>query len=205
MFIRYYKPMVQKQKKSGQQLPLKDNILKTALDLFSRRGYFSTSIHDIRHAAGVSTGAIYHHFSNKEAIAEHLYQSLLEEMDAAIKAACSDKTDCFAKCKAIIEKLFILTMEQPQQMQFILLAQHREYLPNEAPICSSQPFQLMKQVVLEGMDSGEVRQMNGWVAATSMFGGAFRMMNLQLDGVLTEPLTAHLDEVALCAWNGIKA
>jgi TetR/AcrR family transcriptional regulator, repressor of fatR-cypB operon len=196
--------MKQNQKKSPHHQSLRDNILVTALDLFSKQGYFNTSIHDIRKAANVSTGAIYHHFLNKEALAKSLYESLLIEMDEAIENACFNKVGCLAKSKAIIEKMFTLTMEQPQNMQFILLAQHREYLPDEAPICSSKPFQVMKQVVLEGILKGEVREMNAWVAATAMFGGALRMMNLQLDGVLTEPLSKYTDEVVTCAWNAIK-
>ena len=192
------------QKTSSGSQSLRDKILNTALDLFSKQGYFNTSVHDIRKAANVSTGAIYHHFQNKEALAKSLYESLLAEMDKEIENACLNKIGCLAKSKAIIEKMFALTMEQPRNMQFILLAQHREYLPNEAPICSSKPFQTMKQVVVEGIAKGEVRKMDTWVAAASMFGGALRMMNLQLDGVLTEPLNNYLDEVVSCAWNGIK-
>lgn len=184
---------------------LKKRVLDTALELFSEHGYFNTSIHDIRRAAEVSTGAIYHHFENKEALAKSLYESLLEQMNEAIEDACRHKTGCIDKSKAIIEKMFALTMEQPRSMQFILLAQHREYLPDEAPICSSKPFQLMKEIVLEGMENGEIRKMEAWVAATAMFGGALRMMNLQLDGVLNQPLSNYLDEVMDCAWHGIKS
>ena len=183
---------------------LKTRVLDTALRLFSERGYFNTSIHDIRHAAGVSTGAIYHHFRNKEALARSLYEALLQQMDQAIEDACLDREGCLEKSRAIIEKMFALTLEQPRHMQFVLLAQHREYLPDEAPICSSKPFQAMKKVVIEGITTGEVRDMEPWVAATAMFGGALRMMNLQLDGVLERPLTDYLDEVVECAWRGIK-
>ena len=183
---------------------LRNKVLSTALNLFSEKGYFNTSIHDIRRAAGVSTGAIYHHFQNKEALAKSLYEDLLLQMDRAIADACSGKTGCLEKSRAIIEKLFILSQEQPRHMQFVLLAQHREYLPDEAPICSSKPFQSMKQVVVEGIESGEVRKMEPWVAASAMFGGALRMMNLQLDGALDRPITDFLDEVVECAWLAIK-
>ena len=184
---------------------LRTNVLNTALELFSERGYFNTSIHDIRRTAGVSTGAIYHHFQNKEALARSLYETLLQQMDQAIEDACFGKNGCLDRSRAIIEKMFSLTLEQQLNMQFILLAQHREYLPDEPPICSSKPFQAMKKVVTEGMAAGEVREMEPWVAATAMFGGALRMMNLQLDGALERPLTEYLDEVVGCAWRGIKA
>ncbi len=184
---------------------LRENVLNTALDLFSEKGYFNTSIHDIRCAAGVSTGAIYHHFQNKEALAKSLYMSLLLQMDQAIEDACRGKDGCMERCRAIIEKMFSLTLEQPRIMQFVLLAQHREYLPDEPPICSSKPFQAMKKVVADGITNGEVRELEPWIAATTMFGGALRMMSLQLDGVLDNPLTDYLDEVVECAWRGIKA
>jgi len=50
-------------------------ILEAALELFSHRGYGATSMRDIAGAAGVSTGSVYHHFTDKEAI----FQTLLEQ------------------------------------------------------------------------------------------------------------------------------
>lgn len=43
-------------------------ILATALRLFSSQGYRATSVREIADAAGVSTGNLYHHFNDKEAI-----------------------------------------------------------------------------------------------------------------------------------------
>ena len=59
--------------------------------------------------------------------------------------------------------------------------------------------------MIEGIKNNEVREMDSWVAATAMFGGALRMMNLQLDGALDKPLDDYLDQVVDCAWLGIKA
>ena len=183
---------------------LRDQILDVALEMFSERGYFRTSIHDIRRAAGVSIGAIYHHFQNKEMLAKSLYDRLVTRMESAIIAACAGKSGCLARSRAIIAGLFELTEQEPRMMQFVLLAQHREFLPEEPPICSSRPFQFMRQVVEEGMVSGEVRQMEPWVAATAMFGGALRMMNLHLDHALDQPLLSYLDEVVECGWRAIR-
>lgn len=55
-------------------------ILDTALDLFSHRGYGATSIRDIAQGAGLSTGNVYHHFADKEDI----YNALFEEYWQAI-------------------------------------------------------------------------------------------------------------------------
>lgn len=201
--IVFLMPDIQRQSLRGEAL--REKVLETALTLFSESGYFNTSIHDIRREAGVSTGAIYHHFQNKETLARSLYDSLLLQMNTAIENTSSNKVGCLKKSRAIVETMFDLTMEHPRNMQFVLLAQHREYLPDEAPICSSKPFLAMKKIVIDGISNGEVRDMEPWVAATTMFGGALRMMNLQLDGVLERPLSDYLDEVVNCAWRGIKA
>ena len=53
-------------------------ILEAALELFSHRGYGATSMRDIAGTAAVSTGSVYHHFQDKEAI----FQALLEQFYA---------------------------------------------------------------------------------------------------------------------------
>ena len=55
-------------------------ILEAALNLFSHQGYRGTSIRDIAEAAQVSTGNVYHHFPDKEA----LFRTLLDQYWAAI-------------------------------------------------------------------------------------------------------------------------
>jgi AcrR family transcriptional regulator len=55
-------------------------ILEAALQMFSRQGFRGTSIRDVAARAGVSTGSVYHHFRDKEA----LLNTLLEQFWAAI-------------------------------------------------------------------------------------------------------------------------
>jgi AcrR family transcriptional regulator len=43
-------------------------ILQAALRLFSKQGYRGTSIREIAAEAGLSTGNVYHHFPDKEAL-----------------------------------------------------------------------------------------------------------------------------------------
>ena len=58
-------------------------ILDAALELFSHRGYGATSMRDIAGKAGVSTGSVYHHFADKEAI----FKALLEQFQAVTQRA----------------------------------------------------------------------------------------------------------------------
>jgi AcrR family transcriptional regulator len=58
-------------------------ILDAALELFSHRGYGATSMRDIAGKAGVSTGSVYHHFADKEAI----FKALLDQFQAVTRRA----------------------------------------------------------------------------------------------------------------------
>ncbi|MCL4847344.1 MAG: TetR/AcrR family transcriptional regulator [Acidobacteria bacterium] len=57
------------------------HILEAALELFSHQGYRATSMRDIAEAAGVSTGNVYHHYKDKEAI----FRALLDQYWTAIE------------------------------------------------------------------------------------------------------------------------
>jgi len=57
-------------------------ILDKALSLFSKQGYHGTSTREVAAAAGLSTGIVYHHFPDKEAI----FRALLERYFAILAA-----------------------------------------------------------------------------------------------------------------------
>src|SRR5438876_10771880 len=57
-------------------------VLDAALHLFSHQGYRATTMREIADAAGVSTGNVYHHFSDKETI----FRTLLDEFWAVTES-----------------------------------------------------------------------------------------------------------------------
>ena len=180
-------------------------ILSTALLLFADRGYFATSVQDIRRSAGISIGSIYHHFDSKEAIARALYDGLLSRITTVSQDAAGMDTATKDKCRAIIAALFAFSESDPLTMHFVLHARHREFLPEALPICSTRPFELMREVINVGIASGEVRQLDPIVASAVLFGGAIRIIHLALDGVLPRPIATYLEEIVETGWRGIAA
>src|SRR5690606_34658705 len=130
--------------------------LRVALRLFTEKGFFNTSIQAIVGEADVSIGFIYHNFSDKEGIARALYHHLLGRMNVLIdeiEARCQTAKD---RCSAVISMLFDLTESEPDVMNFVINARHREFLPEEPAICSASAFVRMRSFVLLGIASGEV-------------------------------------------------
>lgn len=183
----------------------RDRVLATALELFTRKGYFNTSMRDITRESGVSTGSIYHYFRDKEGVAAALYQSLIERMRSEFDAIMQGHESAREQCRAVIALLFRIAEQEPQVMSFMLYIKHREFLPEERPVCSSVPFEQMRRMVRRGMERGEIRVCDLQVASTCLFGGAIRMITSHLDGILERPLGSYLEEVWECSWRAVAA
>lgn len=180
-------------------------VLDTALRLFTRDGYFNTSMRDITRESAVSTGSIYHHFKDKEGVAAALFEDLLERMRAELEAIGAAHDSAHDQCRAVVELLFQITEHEPEVMAFMLYVKHREFLPNERPVCSSVPFDLMRAMVARGMRRGEILPGDVMVASSCLFGGAIRMVTSALDGILERPLQGYTDEVWDRSWRAVAA
>ena len=184
--------------------PLRAKILDAALHLYTSKGYFNTSIHHIQGAAAVSMGSIYNYFAGKEAIAQALYDDLLGEMETMVDDVARTAEGAHDQARAVVAAMFALTESDPEKVGYILNARHREFLVDEPDICSSQPFVKMRDIIIRGMQRGEVREMDSWVAASLAYGPALRMISLRLDGVVLKPLPGALDDLWEATWQALR-
>ncbi len=63
------------------------DILAKATALFAEQGYAATSAREISAAAGVTVGAMFHHFASKLDLFEQVFETLELKLDAQAKAA----------------------------------------------------------------------------------------------------------------------
>ena len=64
---------------------MREKILNTATQLFIQKGSEKTSMQDIAQTAGISKGAIYHHFKSKDEIVLAVFRSRQELMEEEMK------------------------------------------------------------------------------------------------------------------------
>ncbi|WP_073008358.1 TetR/AcrR family transcriptional regulator [Clostridium amylolyticum] len=74
---------------ANQQNEKKQRILDAAISVFIEKGFEETSMREIASAAGLTTGAIYHHFKNKD---ELFYHAVKEAMYFAQKLSEKDES-----------------------------------------------------------------------------------------------------------------
>ena len=184
---------------------IREKVLGAALQLFTQRGFFNTSVPDIARLAESSVGSIYHHFKDKEDVARAVFLGLMQGLQTSLDNIENTNSTAHDRCRAVMTMLFELTESNRNAMDFMLYAKHREFLPDERPVCSSKPFETMRKFVKNGMNDGEIRQMDVMVATSCLFGGAMRLIAARLDGVLAEPLPGSLETVWECSWRGVAA
>ena len=64
-------------------------LIEVARETFTQHGYAATSIDDIIQQAGVARGALYHHFSGKEALFRAVYETVEGEVATRVMAAAA--------------------------------------------------------------------------------------------------------------------
>jgi len=89
---------------SNKGIIRKQEILDTAMDLFSTKGYSQTTVNDIINLAGFSKGGFYHHFKSKEEIIDSIIMDYVSEtLELSNKIADDPLKNGFEKYK----KLFL--------------------------------------------------------------------------------------------------
>jgi AcrR family transcriptional regulator len=79
--------MTVKRLRERQAEATRELLVAIARERFTSQGYAATSIDDIVQRAGVAKGALYHHFSGKDALFRAVYEAVLGEVASAVMAA----------------------------------------------------------------------------------------------------------------------
>src|SRR3546814_18047223 len=64
----------------------RSTLLKLARQMFGKPGYADASMDELTAAAGMTRGALYHHFGSKQGLFEAVVEQIDEEMDDQLKA-----------------------------------------------------------------------------------------------------------------------
>jgi AcrR family transcriptional regulator len=87
----------------------KEKILEAALELFAEKGYDATGVQEIVARAGVTKGALYHHFAAKEDILFEIYGSVFAGQLAELDAILAEQADPVRALRAVIENIVVST------------------------------------------------------------------------------------------------
>jgi AcrR family transcriptional regulator len=137
-------------------------ILDAALKVFAERGYRNTRLEDIGEAAGVTKGAIYHYFANKEELLLRAIEHRREEAFGRIEEVLRDKTAPVSTRLRLVVRRWFGSVPEERLAVVTLLVQG---IAHEAPDAFRQwlaggptaAAKLIASLVREGQARGEFR------------------------------------------------
>lgn len=96
-------------------------LLDAARALFAERGVADTSRDDVAERAGVTRGALYHHFPSKNAVAVAVIGALDDELSARVIAAAAKGSDAFDRLRRAA-RAYIDACAEPDVARLLLEA-----------------------------------------------------------------------------------
>ena len=90
-----------------------------ARSLFTERGYAAVSTDEIVRAAGVTRGALYHHYADKQALFRDVFEQLETEMNDEISAVFADAPDHLSAMAAGVTR-YLDICQRPEVLRISL-------------------------------------------------------------------------------------
>ena len=143
-------------------------IVSAATALFARRGVDATSMRDVADAAGVREGAIYRHFTGKEAMAKEIFASWYRWYSEQVARVVGRTDSLQKKVSALVRVEFEAARAHPQEFLFFCENEARflRSLPRDIPRVRQELIKMLRG----GQARGEVRSGDAGLLADLLSG-----------------------------------
>ncbi len=94
-------------------------LVDVAERLFTENGYSATSLDAIVAGADVTKGALYHHFSGKQAVFEAVFERVEARATAGIASARDEHRDPWERAQAGL-RAFVVAVQEPAYRQIVI-------------------------------------------------------------------------------------
>jgi AcrR family transcriptional regulator len=146
-------------RKAEQSEATRRKLLRAARRLFARRGYAGVGTEEIVRAAGVTRGALYHHFAGKRELLEAVYEQIEGELTEEIAAgALAGGSDPIEALHAGAEQFLDACMEPEVQRIALLDAPAVLGWERWRQIAAGYGLGLIEGTVGAAMEAGAIRR-----------------------------------------------
>lgn len=105
--------------KAQRSTATREDIILACLQLFARRGFHNTSISDIANGAGITKGAIYWHFENKEALFAAILEKMKHNWQRMVQQHVNEVESPLEKIDQLFENFYLLLVQDPDTSIFL--------------------------------------------------------------------------------------
>ena len=155
-------------------------LIKAAIKVFARDGFFKARVEEIAKVAGVATGTTYLYFENKDDLLISIFEDemvpIIDSMKNAVKAGETAKE----KLNIFIENHLKMVEEQPDMAQLleVELRQSNKFLHSYSGTRFKEYLSVISVIFEEGQQNGEFRNDIHPVIFKQIFFGAIDQISM---------------------------
>jgi AcrR family transcriptional regulator len=187
----------------------KEQIMKTALELFAKKGFYTTTIADIAREMGMSVGNMYNYFPSKESLAKELLIYTSKKFGEEIRKINEMDITSREKIRKIVELYFKKAKTEPELVDYFM----RVYLSNkeifnngcEGMLCVSAFVTEIMIFFEEGVRKKELKNQDFFSAFGLFMGYIGGLAFLNREGILGKDLDEYVEPVSENIYNALKA
>ncbi|MHA7680585.1 TetR/AcrR family transcriptional regulator [Cupriavidus sp. PET2-C1] len=143
-------------------------LLATARKVFSEHGYADTSMDDLTAQAGLTRGALYHHFGDKKGLLAAVVEQIDAEMDARLQVISDTAENAWegfrSRCRAYLE------MALEPEIQRIVLRDARAVLGGTSSESQRHCVESMQRLIDNLIRQGVVDEADPQALASLIYG-----------------------------------
>ena len=182
---------------------MRDRLLRAAGRLFAQSGYAGTSVQTIVDEAGATKPMVYYYFNGKEGLYRELVSEAYGRIRREIEQIDADEGDIGARLVAVVEANFRFYREAPELALFVILpvlTPGRDAPPVDVGKLAEANYELIRRIVAEGVDRGELQGNIDHIALSLMGQILFYQMAQSVvrnPGMVTRESAGHLVRLLL--------
>jgi TetR/AcrR family fatty acid metabolism transcriptional regulator len=151
----------------------RERILRAAVKVFAKKGFFASRVSEIAKAAGVADGTIYLYFKSKDEVLTSLFEDRMSRLLEAMRREIRDAPDASTRVRRLIElQLGLLEGERDlAEVVTVNLRQSNKLLKQFGAKMFTEYLDVMAAVVADGQERGEMRgDVSPRVVSRAIFG-----------------------------------
>ena len=184
-------------------------IMKTALNLFAKNGFYTTTIADIAKEMGMSVGNMYNYFHSKESLAKELLIYTSKIFGDEIKKINEMNISSKDKIRKIVELYFTMAKKEPELVDYFMRVylSNREIFSNgcEGMLCVSAFVTEIMIFFEEGVRKKELKNQDFFAAFGLFMGYIGGLAFLFREGILGKDIEEYIKPVSENIYNALKA
>lgn len=183
-------------------------ILRAAISVFARCGYFNSKVADIAREAGVADGTVYLYFKSKEEILHSIFDRSVEEALGAARKRVARLTDPREKLRQIAH-MHLERLGADRDLAVVFQVELRgstKFMEEFSAAGFAEYLALIRSTFEEGQRAGLFRaDLNARVVAKVLFGALDEMATNWILSKRRYKLAPMADQVLDIFLNGVRA